>query len=86
MPIPTLYDSRCGLYPIPKNFTDYLTLKQQIALFGLARLGWRLKFIRRPHHEEPTIVLKSRHNDHIISVLERDGHINTTPNLTLRRW
>ena len=86
MPIPTLYDSRCGLHPIPKNFTDYLTLKQQIALFGLARLGWRLKFIRRPQHEEPIVVLKSRHNEQIVGVLDKDGHINTTPRLTLRRW
>lgn len=85
MAIPTLYNSRCGLHPVPKNFTDYLTLNQKVALFGLHRLGWRLKFIRRPHREEPTIVLRSRHNDHTIGVLERDGHINTAPILTLRR-
>jgi len=85
VPIPTLYDSRCGLHPVPKNFTDYMTLKQQIVLFGLGKLGWRLQFIRRPHHQEPTIVLKHRHNNHVIGVLERDGRINTAPILTLRR-
>jgi hypothetical protein len=83
--IPTLYDSRCGQLPVPKNFTDYLTPKQEVALFGLNKLGWRLNFIRRPHHQEPTIVLKSRHDDHVVSVLDRDGHINTAPALALRR-
>lgn len=85
MSIPTLRDSRCGLRPIPKNFTDYLSIHQQMALFGLSRLGWRLKFIRRPHHREPTIVLRSRHNEQVIGVLELDGRINTSPALYLRR-
>jgi hypothetical protein len=84
MSIPTLCNSRCGLRPIPKNFTDYLTIHQQMALFGLSRLGWRLKFIRRPYRREPTIVLKSRRNAQVIGVLERDGRINTTPALALR--
>jgi hypothetical protein len=84
MTIPTLYDSRCGLHPIPKNFTDYLSSKQEVALFGLSKLGWRLKFIRRPQHQEPVIVLKHRGDDRVIGVLERDGHINTEPDLLLR--
>ena len=85
MSIPTLKDSRCGLHPVPRNFADYLTLRQQVALFGLGRLGWRLKFIRRPYHEAPIVVLRSRLDENQISVLEQDGHINTSPMLQWRQ-
>jgi hypothetical protein len=77
-------ENRCGLRPVPKNFSDYMTLEQKIVLFSLGALGWRLKFIRRPYRQRPTVVLRKRHNDHIIGVLERDGHINTSPALVLR--
>lgn len=84
MSIPTLNESRCGQRPVPTNFTDYLTLNQQMALFGLSRLGWRLNFIRRPFHQAPTIVLRSRRNNQVIGVLERDGRVNPSPTLKLR--
>ena len=79
------YENRNQLRAVPKNFSQYMTLEQQIVLFALGRLGWRLKFIRRSSFQNPTVVLRSRRSPTTIGVLERDGHINTSPALVLRR-
>jgi hypothetical protein len=77
-------DNRNKKRPIPKNFSAYLTLDQEIALMHLGKLGWRLKFIRRPFFQLPTVVLRSRQSGNIVSVLERDGRINTASHMKLR--
>lgn len=79
------YEHRNRLRAVPKNFSQYMTLEQQIVLFALGRLGWRLNFIRRSSFQNPTVVLRSRRSPGTIGVLERDGHINTMPSLVLRR-
>lgn len=79
-----LKEIRGTMPPIPKNFIKYLTLEQEVALRSLGHFGWRLNFIRRPPFRDPTVVLRSRLDDQIISVLEKDGRINHSPLLELR--
>jgi hypothetical protein len=61
--------------PIPDNFTDYLTPEQQSALQRAGKFGWRLRFIRRPLFQEPTVVL-SRFGGQIMAVLEKNGYVD----------
>jgi hypothetical protein len=77
-------DKRNQQLPIPKNFADYLTLEQELALSTLCHFGWRLKFIRRPLFKEPTVVLSR--SDHTFGILERDGRIHDMPTLRMRNW
>ena len=79
-----IIDNRNKKRPIPKNFSAYLTLDQEIALRHLGKLGWRLKFIRRPFFQTPIVVLQSRYGGNVVSVLERDGHINTASTMRMR--
>lgn len=69
--------------PIPHNFLDYLTMDQEIALGSLRAFGWELKFIRRAPFKECTAVLINT-GSQAFSVLEKDGHINFAPALSLR--
>lgn len=80
----TVKECRNQMRAVPKNFNQYMTLEQQIVLFALGALGWRLNFIRRSRLQQPMVVLRGRRDHNTIGVLERDGHINTSPALTLR--
>ena len=76
-------DKRNKQAPIPNNFLDYLTVDQEVALGSLRAFGWELKFIRRAPFRECVPVLINTGSD-AFSVLEKDGHINFSPALTLR--
>ena len=78
-------ECRNRMRAVPKNFSQYMTLEQQLVLFALGALGWRLNFIRRSRLQKPMVVLRGRRDHNTIGVLERDGHINTSPALILRR-
>lgn len=80
----TAKECRNQMRAVPKNFSQYMTLEQQLVLFALGALGWRLNFIRRSRLQKPMVVLRGRRNHNAIGVLERDGHINTSPTLLLR--
>jgi hypothetical protein len=76
-------DKRNKQAPIPQNFLDYLTVDQEVALGSLRAFGWELKFIRRPPFTECVAILINTGSD-AFSVLEKDGHINFAPALSLR--
>ena len=61
--------------PIPENYIDYLSAEQQAALLQAGKFGWRLKFIRRPLFQEPTVVL-SRFGGKVMAVLEKNGYVD----------
>jgi hypothetical protein len=70
--------------PIPDNFIDYLTIDQEVALGPLRGCGWELKFIRRRPTDDCTAVLIHT-SSHVLSVLEKDGHVNFAPDQSMRR-
>lgn len=79
----TVRERRNGQPAIPDNLDNFLTTEQKVALSYLGKIGWQLKFVRRIFFEEPLVVL-SRPNGRITSVLEKDGRINVSHSVPLR--
>lgn len=52
-------------------------------LAALERFGWELKFVRRPPFQPPVAVVTDSERKSL-GVLEADGSLNESPNLTLR--
>jgi hypothetical protein len=65
---------RNTLDPIPENYSDYLTMEQEIMLVELSKFGWQIKFIRRHMRQEPIVVLGR--SDQTFGILEQDGRIH----------
>jgi hypothetical protein len=69
-----LIDKRNTQAPVPQNFSDYLTVEQEVMLLTLSKFGWQVKFIRRQIYQEPTVVLGR--SDNTFGILEKDGRIH----------
>lgn len=77
-------DKRNEMVPIPDNLGELLNQNQMRTLRQIEKFGWQLHFVRRPSFQEPIPVIRSLRGDKFAS-LERDGRINMTPDLTVRK-
>ena len=76
-------EKRHGDDPIPKNIEDWLTQDQLDALNQISNFGWELKFVRRPAFQDPIAVVY-RADGNKIGVLQKDGKIDMSPDITIR--
>ena len=77
-------DARNRQPPVPENLDEYLNDAQKQALEQLKQLDWYVKFVRRPPHKEPTIVLYNN-DGYSIGILEEDGRINVELDIEIRK-
>ncbi|EDY86787.1 conserved hypothetical protein [gamma proteobacterium HTCC5015] len=76
-------EKRQGMDPIPPDVSEFLNTDQKMALNRIAGFGWKLRFIRRPLFDTPTVVaVDPEGNQH--AVLEEDGEINMNPDIVIR--
>ncbi len=76
-------NKRGTMPPIPADVKKILTLEQSLALRQLESFGWCIKFVRRPLFQQVIIVITSSDGKEY-GVLETDGRLNMTPDITLR--
>ena len=68
-------EKRKGDQAIPDNLRQLLTPAQVKTLDSIQRLGWQLRFVRRPLFQDPVPVVSNASNDQI-GMLDPDGRIN----------
>jgi hypothetical protein len=68
---------------IPLNLREFLNEHQRSTLNQVESFGWHLAFVRRPLFQEVVVVIANA-DDSAYSVLEKDGTINSQPDLFLR--
>jgi hypothetical protein len=66
---------RTGLAAVPTNLDSYLSDQQLAGLRTVERIGWQVRFIRRPAFEAPTVVLAFR-NGKRMALLQDDGRLD----------
>lgn len=76
-------ERRDRLPPVPENPAILLNAVQMATLEQIQSFGYRLKFIRRPLFQPPTIVVENS-DQQKFAVLEEDGSVNLAHNLTIR--
>lgn len=76
-------DKRKGDQAIPENLRQVLTPAQAKTLEEIGKLGWQLKFVRRPLFQDPVPVVSNAKNDQI-GVLDPDGKIEIDTSFELR--
>ena len=69
--------------PIPENLEDWLSQDQLDALKQLENFGWQLQYIRRPAFQDPIVIIYCRDNNKF-GILEKDGKIDTDPDIVIR--
>lgn len=77
-------EKRKDMASVPNNLDEHLNMQQIHALHQIESFGWQLHFVRRPLFQEPVPVIRSPDGDKFATV-ERDGRINTTPDLASRK-
>jgi hypothetical protein len=77
------HDKRKDGQAIPVDLQQVLTPAQLKTLDEIRRLGWQLKFVRRPLFLEPVPVLSNAAHDQI-GVLDPDGKIKIDTDFQLR--
>ena len=80
----TWEEKREDLLPIPDNLGELLNEHQMQALRHIESFGWQLHFVRRPSFQEPVPVILGPNGDRF-AILERDGRINVTHDLNVRK-
>lgn len=68
---------------IPDRLEEILNPMQILALHQLEHFGWELRFVRRPLFQDPVPVVFSTDGTKI-GILEKDGMVNTDPNIQIR--
>lgn len=68
---------------IPMNLREFLNDHQRSTLKQIESFGWHLAFVRRPLFQDVVVVIANE-DDSAFSVLEKDGSINSQPDLFLR--
>ena len=76
-------DKRQDSEPIPNNRGKILNELQRFSLQRLTGFGWEIHFVRRPLFQEPVIVMRNT-TDSNVGVLEANGEINMSPDITIR--
>jgi hypothetical protein len=76
-------DRRKGVQAIPDNLRQTLSAAQMQTLDEITRLGWQLKFVRRPLFQDPVPVVSNAGNNQI-GMLDPDGRINIDTDLRIR--
>ncbi|MEP5764231.1 MAG: hypothetical protein ABJ308_06545 [Halieaceae bacterium] len=71
---------RTGIAPIPTDLDEYLNDMQVSGLRQVEKIGWQLKFIRRPVFEAPVVVLAWRSGKRL-ALLEQNGRLNERANI-----
>ena len=77
------HDKRKDGQAIPVDLRQVLTPAQAKTLDEIRRLGWQLRFVRRPLFLEPVPVVSNAANDQI-GVLDPDGKIKIDTDFQLR--
>lgn len=77
-------EKRQDILPIPDNLGELLNEHQMQALRHIESFGWQLHFVRRPSSQEPIAVILGPKGDKF-AILERDGRINVTHDLNVRK-
>ena len=80
----TWEEKRKDILPIPDNLGELLNQQQMQALRHIESFGWQLQFVRRPMFQEPVPVILGPAGDKF-AILERDGRINVTHDLNVRK-
>jgi hypothetical protein len=76
-------DKRTGEQAIPVNLREVLTPAQASTLEDILRLGWKLRFVRRPLFLEPVPVISDASDDRI-GILDPDGKICLGTDISIR--
>ena len=76
-------DKRRGADPIPENLEDWLSQDQLDALKQLGNIGWQLQFVRRPAFQDPIVIIYCRDSNKF-GILDKDGKIDTNPEISIR--
>jgi hypothetical protein len=74
---------RVGIPPVPSDFGKYLNDLQLSGLKKVEHMGWKLKYIRRPAFQTPSIVLVYSDGSRL-GLLEEDGSLNQYPTIPQR--
>jgi len=56
-------DKRKGILPVPSKLENWLNDEQSEMLATIENYGWELKYIRRPHKQEPTVIVVNAQGD-----------------------
>ncbi|AKH68423.1 hypothetical protein IMCC21906_00731 [Spongiibacter sp. IMCC21906] len=78
-----MINRRDRLPPIPTDPNQHLSINQRNTLSEIEGFGYRLKFIRRPLFQTPTVVVENIEQTKC-GVLEQDGTINMAHNMSFR--
>jgi hypothetical protein len=77
-------ERRTGEVPASGDLKGLLNEAQLSTLGKMERLGWELRFVRRPMHQDTVSVLLHRQSNKV-GILEYDGTLNTQPDIKIRR-
>ncbi|MFQ5470980.1 MAG: hypothetical protein ACE5EH_11860 [Gammaproteobacteria bacterium] len=76
-------DKRNRMPAIPEDYAKLLTPLQLMALRNIENFGWVLKFVRREGLDVPIPVVTGTDGTSY-GVIEDDGRLNMTPDITIR--
>ena len=79
----THQEKRGRMAPVPSHLDRYLTPDQLNTINYLEHYGWKLYFIRRPLNQQPTVIMINRDMG-TVCLLEKEGHVDMHPTVTLR--